>query len=354
MEEGRTSKRYRWLLISVVIILACWTAAWFGASYYAGSFLDQMIQREAAKGRKWSCGERTITGFPFRMAVLCKNFQYTGLLDGKFATASLGNVRAIAQIYNPRFIIAEADGPLKIKATSQIRQINANWSALRTSIRLTRPIPERLSIQVNNLSADVKLQDRDAQKVTAKSGEFHLRPAPDVTAEIGAMDIAIIVSGLDADILQRLPTGPGPLNTNISARVTKTGLLITGQRRSRLERWRQANGTITIRNSFLRQGSLHIKANGALQIDADRHLAGKINAKAAGMGNLLSRFGLGFASNIKSGIGGLFSRRLSRVDNKSAPDQTTPRKFVPLPLELREGRVWLGPFKTPIRLKRLY
>ncbi|MGE3245290.1 MAG: DUF2125 domain-containing protein [Beijerinckiaceae bacterium] len=344
-------RRYFWLLAIVVLVCAGWTGAWFYGANFAGKAADQWMAREAERGRIWTCANRDIGGFPFRFALRCSAATFrtqgrTGPVD-----VTLGPVRAIVQVYSPKLVLAEADGPAIVKTAGNLRQIDANWENLRASVRLARPLSERISLQIGKLKAQVSLAGRGPEALAAETLEFHMRPAPDVTVDIGAIDVAITVSNAVSQLADNLSRVKGPANASVAARITRAPVLFLtpAPLPQRLEAWRQAQGTLTLQRSTISKGAVEVEASGALQIDEGHFLAGNINARAAGLGAILQQFGLP-GGNIGGGLlGGLLGSRRGNGDD--APQR---KVAVPLPLTLRDGAVWLGPIRTKARLQPLY
>jgi hypothetical protein len=344
-------RRFKWLIVLVVAVCAIWTGGWFYAASFAEKAADKWLAQQASLGRTWACTEREIGGFPFRMAMRCKTLSFSGQGRSGRVQFSLANVRAIAQVYNPKFILAEADGPLEVSLPGRVKSVKASWSGARASLRVAKPVPERLSVHIDKLQAQVTSNLGDEEKIAAASAEFHLRPAPDVTADIGSTDVAILANQLTSSLANRLAGDDAPANAVISTRITRLPALLAGPPAARLERWRQAKGTLTLQNVKIDKGPLALDASGQLQLDDQHMLEGRINARAAGFRLVLRKLGVpGFSGASGALISGLLGQKAQAADSKKPQREA----YMPLPLELRGGFVWLGPVKTGVRLKPLY
>ena len=69
----RRSRRWLYLGLAVVILVAGWTAFWFYAADRANQAIAGWLEREARLGRVYSCGTQSLRGFPFRIEVRCAN-----------------------------------------------------------------------------------------------------------------------------------------------------------------------------------------------------------------------------------------------------------------------------------------
>ena len=108
--QGRHSRF--WLLTPfalLAVVAVAWSVAWVVIRQRTVDGLDRWLAREAAAGRNWACADRAVGGYPFRIEVSCSALT---LRRGE-ATASLGRLLTVAQVYRPRHIIAEVSGPLR-------------------------------------------------------------------------------------------------------------------------------------------------------------------------------------------------------------------------------------------------
>jgi len=53
----------------LLLVAIAWSAAWFVIRNRAGEALDGWLAAEAQAGRQWTCQDRTIGGYPFRIQV---------------------------------------------------------------------------------------------------------------------------------------------------------------------------------------------------------------------------------------------------------------------------------------------
>ena len=115
--------RYRlWRLFLTPVLLliaaAAWSAFWFYAASEAEVKADAWRAQEAKSGRVYDCARRTVAGFPFRLEVRCDGAtvslisQTAGQAAGERPlTARLGEILVVAQVYDPKLLIAEFRSP---------------------------------------------------------------------------------------------------------------------------------------------------------------------------------------------------------------------------------------------------
>src|SRR5215212_1485465 len=89
--------------VLLLLVAIAWSVAWFVIRNRTAAALDTMLANEARAGRQWTCADRSVGGFPFRIDVVCSALT----LRRGDVSASFGRVEAVAQVYQPRHIITE-------------------------------------------------------------------------------------------------------------------------------------------------------------------------------------------------------------------------------------------------------
>ncbi len=59
------------------LLAAGWSVFWFVAAGKVDQSVDEWRAREAAAGRVYECGKRSVAGFPFRLEVTCDDASVT-------------------------------------------------------------------------------------------------------------------------------------------------------------------------------------------------------------------------------------------------------------------------------------
>ncbi len=76
-----TRRRSRfWLygpFMLLVVLAAGWSAFWFYARGRIATEIDTALAREVERGRTWTCTDRSIGGFPFRIELRCNALSLT-------------------------------------------------------------------------------------------------------------------------------------------------------------------------------------------------------------------------------------------------------------------------------------
>src|SRR3981081_2970678 len=134
----------------LVVAAIAWSAFWFYAASEVGVRADAWRAREAKSGRGYDCGKRSGAGFHFRPQVRCHDARVSLLSQTAAAaapfTAKLGEILVVAQIYDPKRLIAEFKAPATISDRGQPPSLNVNWTVGRSSVFGLPAVPERASI----------------------------------------------------------------------------------------------------------------------------------------------------------------------------------------------------------------
>src|SRR6266481_3537509 len=120
-------RRPLWRLFIMPVLLLVAAAAWSGFWFYAASEVgvraDAWAAQEAKSGRVYECGKRSVAGYPFRLEVRCDDASVSLVSQtaaaGAPITVRLGEILVIAQIYQPKLLIAEFKAPATLSDRGQ-------------------------------------------------------------------------------------------------------------------------------------------------------------------------------------------------------------------------------------------
>src|SRR5450631_2849079 len=151
-------RRSLWRLFIMPILLlvaaAGWSAFWFFAASEVDAKADAWRAQEAKSGRVYDCAGRSVAGFPFRLEIRCDGASVS--LRSQTAeqaavaqppiTAQLGEILVVAQVYDPKLVIAEFTAPATISDSGGQPSMAVNWSKARASVVGLPAVPQRASI----------------------------------------------------------------------------------------------------------------------------------------------------------------------------------------------------------------
>lgn len=326
------SRKMGWLAGLTVVVVAAWSAGWVWLSGEVGPRMDAELEKLARRGVVVTCPNRAVGGYPFRIEIACVRPTLEIAREG--LTAEVHALNAVAQIYAPRHVILEAEGPLLVTRADGLR-IDAVWAVMRGSVVLVAPGLARVSIAGDTVEAKAESPSLPPSRLTATKLEAHVRPGETPANGLTDLDLAVVLRsavfksneravgpppgdyvGLVA--LSRMPYGPAPL-------------------RERLAAWASAGGVATIRD--LRYvggpGGALARVRGTLTPDATGRLSGTLD--------------LGFAALEKLGPGVIdgTARTVVQVLNLvGKPGKDGERDIRTMEVEVDRGRVRVGPARV--------
>src|SRR5882724_3168170 len=175
---------WRLFIAPVLLLIAAiaWSAFWFFAASQVDASADAWRAREAKSGRVYDCAKRSVAGFPFRLEVRCDGASVSLISQtaGQAAaqtpvTAKLGQILVVAQVYDPKLLIAEFTAPATVYDRGQQPSMTVNWSKARSSVVGLPAVPQRASIMFDDPSIDRVEGSVQAPLAGAKHIELHGR-----------------------------------------------------------------------------------------------------------------------------------------------------------------------------------
>ena len=314
-EIKRPASRLRLYLAPVLLLVLAilFSIGWLVVSRQVEARLDAMISEEAAKGRSWSCDNRRVAGYPFRIEIECINARIKDSGPSQ-NEARLSRLGAVAQVYDPTLIIIEAQGPLLVLSKEQLIA-SVEWSSLRSSVHISGVQPDRLSISGEGVSIKAQLNGQPSNLAFAH-GEFHLRIKPENDRASNHLEFVTQVDGISSD------TMPGPVAKIEIAGTVEQGIQFLNYKGiESLEDWRQAKGKIQLDALKITRGEQNLEVKGTLGLDEQRKPSGQIEVSGKGLEDLFK------------------SQGLSKLSGLQASN-------VKVPLIFSKGLLLLGPFKV--------
>lgn len=348
-DPGASRPRRLWLYLPFALLLLIalgWSAVWLYGRHRISAELDTFFARQASLGREWSCPNRSIGGFPFRIEGRCADPSYRQRTAEGEATGSLKGLTVVATTagaFNLGHVITEFEGPLLVQAAGLPNTVTT-WKTARSSIRGGVNRLEQASIEVESPVVTIDGGARwSADKVSA-----HLREGADPAAP-GAYDLAVRIAGAAVPDVDALMNSADPVNLELDARLLKLGRIDHRDWRQTVENWRASGGALKIEQLKLSKGAPRLEAKGDLRLDEQRRPAGQLDASFVNAGAILQQFGIGGGAS--SLVGALLGG-----GRRPAPGEGQRREMtMRLPLTLEGGRVAVGPIRVPgLQLRPLY
>lgn len=345
-QQPRPAGRLRWGLYLPVIVLglivAGWSAFWFVARGMVNSGIDRSIAEAAARGDTWTCIDRSISGYPFRLEIRCRDVTLARNVTSGMTKLSTGPVLFIGQPHTPSHVIAQLDGPLAADLADG-RRINARWDLAEASRRASGGDLERLSVDIRKPVISLTGGPGAASTISAAGLEVHLRRNPTRAPGERARDMFLRATQMVSGDLDALLGDTNSSDLDVQITATMADLLAPGLTPTTVEAWRAAGGVLDLTRINLKKGLKQIEAKGQLSLDDEKRFAGRIEPAAANIDQFAGIRLRGGAMDLAAALSG-------------RGQGASPDGLRPLPaIELRGGRVSFGPIRLPLApLQPLY
>ena len=283
------------LMPALLVVAACaWSGFWFYAASEVGVRADAWRAQEAKSGRVYDCGNRSVGGFPFRLEVRCDDASVALLSQtaGSQApfTARLGEILVVAQIYDPKLLIAEFKAPATISERGQPPSMMVNWSKGRSSVIGLPAVPQRVSLVFDDPAIDRVNGSVQTPLARAKNVELHGRIAEGSPADHPVIETVLQIGG--GSVQEVHPLLAAPFDADVR---TKLSGLKDFSPKPWPERFREiqaAGGHVEIVQSRIQQGDLIAVAAGTLGLSAQGRLDGELQMTVAGIEKVIPALGI--------------------------------------------------------------
>ncbi|HKS19457.1 MAG TPA: DUF2125 domain-containing protein [Bradyrhizobium sp.] len=286
---------WRLFIVPVLVLVAAvaWSAFWFYAASEVGVRADAWRAQEAKSGRAYDCAKRSVAGFPFRLEVRCEG-PSVALVSQTASqtpfTARLGEILVVAQIYDPRLLIAEFTGPATISDRDQASPMVVNWSKGRASVVGLPAVPQRGSIVFDELAIDRSNGSVQAPLARARHVELHGRLADGSPADRPVIEAALQIN--DGSVQGVHPVLAEPFNADVRARLTGLKDFAPKPWPERFRELAAAGGRVEIVQSRVQQGELISVAAGTLGLNAAGRIDGELQMTVAGLEKIVPALGI--------------------------------------------------------------
>jgi hypothetical protein len=296
-----SSRRPLWHFFILPVLLLVAAAAWSGFWFHAASQVDVKADawraREAKSGRVYDCARRSVAGFPFRLEVRCDGASVSlqSQTAGQAATqapvtAQLGEIMIVAQVYDPKLLIAEFTAPATISDRGGSSSMSVNWSTARASVVGLPAVPQRVSIVFDDPSVDRINASGPTPLARARHVELHGRLAEGSALDHPLIETELKIAGGSVQEVHPLLALP----FDADARAMLSGLKDFSPKPwpARFREIQAAGGHVEIVQSRIVQGDLVAVAAGTLGLSPDGRLDGELQMTVAGIEKVIPALGI--------------------------------------------------------------
>jgi hypothetical protein len=289
--------RSRWgLFIAPVLLLIAaiaWSAFWLLAASQVDVQADAWRAHEARSGRIYDCAKRSVAGFPFRLEIACDApsvtlSSQTAQATSRF-TAKLDQILVVAQVYDPRHVIAEFSGPATITDKNG-QSFAASWKLGRASVFGLPDVPQRASVVFD--APSLARVDGSMQVPLAEAAHVELHGRLAEGAPKDAPVIESVVQINKGTIRGLHPLLADPFDADMRALVSGLKDLTPKPWPVRFREIQAAGGHVEIVQSRIQQGDLIAVAAGTLGLSPAGRLEGELQMTVAGIERVIPALGI--------------------------------------------------------------
>jgi hypothetical protein len=286
------------LFIAPVLLLIAaiaWSAFWFYAASQVDVQADAWRAREAEYGRVFDCAKRSVAGYPFRLEILCSDpslalVSQAASQSAPPITAKLGEILVVAQVYDPKRVIAEFTGPARISDPAAQASFVANWSLGRSSVYGLPFEPQRASVVFDDPAINRLDGAAQVPLAAAKHVELHGRIAEGSPKESPVIESVVQVS--QGTIQGLHPLLAEPFNADVRAMLSGLKDLAPKPWTARFREIQAAGGHVEILQSRIQQGGLIAVGAGTLGFSPSGRLEGELQMTVAGIEKVIPALGI--------------------------------------------------------------
>ena len=285
---------WRLFFMPVLVLIAAiaWSGFWFFAASQVEVKADAWRAQEAKAGRVYDCGKRSVAGYPFRLEVRCEDASValTSQTAGASTpfTARLGEILVVAQIYDPKLVIAEFKAPATISDRGAQPPLVVNWSKGRSSVVGLPAVPQRVSLVFDDPS--IIYGAGQTPLARANHVELHGRLADGSTAENPVIETVLQIAG--GSLQDVHPLLAQPFNADVRTKLTGLKDISPKPWPVRFREMQAAGGHVEIEQSRIEQGDLVAVSAGTLSLNANGRIEGELQMTVAGIERVIPALGI--------------------------------------------------------------
>jgi len=289
---------WRLFIAPVLLLVAAiaWSAFWFSAASQVDVSADAWRAREAKSGRVYDCARRSVAGFPFRLEVRCDGAsvalvsQAAGQASAQTPiTAKLGQILVVAQIYDPKLLIAEFTSPATV-SDRNAQNFVVNWRLGHSSVVGLPAVPQRASIEFDDPAIDRIDASARGRLANAKHVELHGRLLEGSPPERPMIESVLRIS--QGSIQGVHPVLVEPFDADVRAVVSGLKDFSPKPWPERFREIQAAGGHVEIAQSRIQQGDLVATAAGTLGLSPSGGLEGELQMTVAGLEKVIAALGI--------------------------------------------------------------
>jgi hypothetical protein len=169
-QRSPIARRVLMLALVVLVVICAYIAGWYYLADRLKTSANESLRDIREAGGEADCVDQSVQGFPFRLGLFCNGVLYS--TPAKDVQIKAGAFRSAAQIYDPRTIVGELDGPMNAELPGLV-PLSVSWNLMHASIRLAEPLPSAVSVE----GRDVVVAEASGGQglFKAENAQIHMR-----------------------------------------------------------------------------------------------------------------------------------------------------------------------------------
>ncbi len=344
---ANTGTKRRWppmgrrILVAGLAFLLMIPAVWLSARAGALAFIDHWVTQERGFGRDWSCRSTATSGFPDRVVYTCSDVALTIAGRSGQVEVRAPKLEITMRLVDPFVIRGRIQGAVSWNGPSSALAGRLDGKLLAFELAWGWRGVNGAIVRAETMTGEV---ERRGELLRASAGE--LAVAADWSSG-SWLDLSLDISGLESQEISAATGIVDKLSSRLKTRLERLDVL-SAPGRDPLHAWPSAGGRLQVAEGTVRQGDLHGQITGYLTLDERRRPAGELSLSARGLEPVLRRVGVNLpAMSLGGALASLLGGRRTSSSSSDPPTLT-------LPVRLADGRVFVGPIRTPLMVPPLY
>lgn len=254
------------LLCAIIIYSIVWLFIAGKIERKARQELEEVMLRQPAT----RCEDLHVSGYPLRFDIICESISISRPSDAVKITA--GRLISGFPVYAPLNLSHYLTGPALVEWPG-LNPLELNWSNLQTNTRLTRPIPEKISLKGQDISLSLRKEPTYSEpfaNLADLSLAFSLQ-GNEVNATGRFAGLTFVQTTMNS---QNIPEIDGLTDIVIHDAVS----LMNDNKEPTLEKLRGHSGEIRQFMISTNNGAM-ISISGPLSLDEEGNLSGKLSVE---------------------------------------------------------------------------
>jgi hypothetical protein len=344
---------------TLLVVGGAWTATWFYAAHQTETVIANLIDQEAKAGRDYSCGSRSVGGYPFHVEIQCTALQaILAISDQSTLVVNANSLRGVASILDPGTLVMDIGGPVSVSRSTQAATLIGNWSRAQLALYGQPASISQVSLLLENPEFYSVTQGTDKPLLAGGRLELNATAA-------GPSLINIIAHATNITIPDGGPITSRPFMADVLAVMRGADVQAPQMLSAHLRDWQSRGGLLEVAQARIQQNDSFATGAGQLHLNDSGRIEGTLRVSAGG---LYERLAQSYMRGGQSGAGereqlaqsalgeprvhtrSLDSARPEQSGGTAAPPSERKRQQVPLqgvvnlqvPIRIVDGAVLLG------------